>query len=256
MNRSLAYDWCNISKKMQQKETDFSGVCVMMHKHVAILAFESHTYISTLKSRNIITLRTSLILKSGDVSPNSGPAKQPCAVCNKLVASSNRAIQCDNCGKWCHIGPKCGKVKVKDYNSYIEQDNLKWTCPNCRGEMNQGNNKDMFETLKGLIDYEGLKVAHINCRGLKGKIAEITLLLQRCNIDILGITESHLSESVKDEEINMADYAVVRLDRKNKGGGGCLIYYKDNLDIVSKPKFTVRGLESIWIEVISKSQGF
>ena len=50
-------------------------------------------------------------------------------------------------------------------------------------------------------------------------MAEITLLLQRCNIDILGITETHLNESVKDEEINMADYDVVRLDRRNKGGG-------------------------------------
>ena len=110
----------------------------------------------------------------------------------------------------------------------------------------------MFETLKGLIDYEGLKVAHINYRGLVGKMAEITLLLQRCkiDIDIQGITETHLNESVKD----VTDYDVVRLDRKNKGGGGCLIYNKDNLDIVPKPKFPVQSLEAIWIEVISKSQ--
>ena len=58
---------------------------------------------------------------------------------------------------------------------------------------------------------------------------------------------------MKDEEINVAYYDVVRLDRKNKGGDGCLIYYQDNLDIVPKPKFIVQGLEAIWIKVISKS---
>ena len=47
---------------------------------------------------------------------------------------------------------------------------------------------------------------------------------------------------------------MLRLDRKNKGGGGCLIYYRENINVIPKPKFEVADLEAIWIEVIINSQ--
>ena len=129
---------------------------------------------------------------SGDNSTNPGPVKHPCAVCSKAVASNHRAIICDQCRKWFYIGPKCGKVKIKDYNEYIGKVDLKWICPKCRNQENEANEKDMFDTRNGLMNFKGLKVAHINCRGLVSKIAEITLLLEQCKIDILGITEGNL----------------------------------------------------------------
>ena len=89
---------------------DFSGVCVMMQKHVAIL--EATQYIDPQIKTFYNT--ANLTNMSGDVSPNPGPVKHPCAMCDKPVASSHQAIQCDSCRKWCHIMPKCGKVKVKD----------------------------------------------------------------------------------------------------------------------------------------------
>ena len=190
----------------------------------------------------------------GDISTNPGPVKHPCVVCSKAVASNHRAIICDDCGKWCHIGPKCGKVKIKDYNEYIGKDDLKWICPKCRNQENEANEEDMFDTLNGLMNFKGLKVAHINCRGLVSKITEITLLLEQCKMDILGITETHLNKNVKDEEVNITNYHMLRLDRKNKGGGGCLIYHRENINVIPKPKFEVADLEAIWIKVIINSQ--
>ena len=77
-----------------------------------------------------------------------------------------------------------------------------------------------------------MKVAHINCRGLFGKLTEITLVLQETKIDILGITETHFSDKIRDEEIRTDGYNVQRLDRPNQQGGGCLLYYREGLDVI------------------------
>ena len=57
------------------------------------------------------------ILLSGDISLNPRPVRWPCSVCGKAVATNHRAIQCDNCDKWCYIGRKCRNVSLKDYRS-------------------------------------------------------------------------------------------------------------------------------------------
>ena len=63
-----------------------------------------------------------------------------------------------------------------------------------------------------------------------------------------------LNNNVKDEEVNITNYHMLQLDRKNKGGGGCLIYYRENINVIPKPKFEVADLEARWIEVIINSQ--
>ena len=94
------------------------------------------TFMSTLKSRCTTTLQMTLLLISGNVSPNPGPVKDPCSVCTKPVAANHKALLCDKCTKWCHIGPKCGKVKVKDYKKYVEKESFEWICPKC-SELNR-----------------------------------------------------------------------------------------------------------------------
>ena len=48
------------------------------------------------------------------------------------------AIQCDSCDKWCHIGERCGKVKLLDYQKFTKDvtNNLKWYCPLCKTQEN------------------------------------------------------------------------------------------------------------------------
>ena len=58
----------------------------------------------------------------------------------------------------------------------------------------------------------------------------MTLLVQESKLDILVVTESHLDKPISDGTIKIEVYAVQRCDR-GKSGGGCLIYYGENLDI-------------------------
>ena len=53
-----------------------------------------------------------------------------------------------------------------------------------------------------------------------------------------------MSDKIKDEEIRIDGYTVQRLDQQ---GGGWLIYYRDDLDVIPKPKLEVKSVESIWI---------
>ena len=45
-----------------------------------------------------------MLLACGDVSSNPGPISYPCAVCLRGLHSNHRAIQCDSCQFWSHIG--------------------------------------------------------------------------------------------------------------------------------------------------------
>ena len=97
-------------------------------------------------------------------------------------------------------------------------------------------------------------MAHINCCGLFGKLTVITFVLQETKIDILRIMETHLSDKIKYEEIRIDGYNVQRLDHSNRQGGGCLLYYREDSDVISKPKLEVKSVEATWIEAICRSQ--
>ena len=153
-----------------------------------------------------------LILISGDISTNPGP-RCLCKLCKKRV--KDRGIQCDVCSKWLH--PDCIGRDEAEYIRLGESDET-WLCLDCNEK--DDLKKDFYSTLQAEINIRGLKVAHINCRGLLGKLTEITLILQETKIDILGITETHLSNKIKDEEIRIDGFNVQRLDRSNQQGRG------------------------------------
>ena len=57
--------------------------------------------------------------------------------------------------------------------------------------------KDIREQMKG----NGIKLCHINVRGLLRKLTEVTLLARDSKLDILAVTESHLDKSISDDTI-------------------------------------------------------
>ena len=73
------------------------------------------------------------------MSQNPGPVKWPCCMCGKAVAKHHRAVQCDQCDKWCHTGERCENVKPVDYQKLIKDasNSLKWYCPMPRPEGGQ-----------------------------------------------------------------------------------------------------------------------
>ena len=69
-----------------------------------------------------------LLLLSGDIESNPGPATNSCGICHKLVKRNDKAIQCDDCDRWIHA--RCTGI---DKNTYIklQKSDDKWHCSNC-----------------------------------------------------------------------------------------------------------------------------
>ena len=49
--------------------------------------------------------------------------KSPCGICEKPVANSHQAINCDKCGLWIHL--KCNKINNQTY-IYLIRENSHW----------------------------------------------------------------------------------------------------------------------------------
>ena len=96
-------------------------------------------------------------------------------------------------------------------------------------------------------------------KGLKLQIQTLTALDDEIRIflsdnpfDILAINESKIDSSIRDSEIHINNYSIIRLDR-TRFGGGVAIYIKntipyferrdlvpDNLEMICVDKFLVR----------------
>ena len=64
----------------------------------------------------------------------TGPCKQnipfPCGLCDKNVNQNQKAVFCDQCGKWIHI--KCNNISNSDFEILKEEpDNKRWICIKC-----------------------------------------------------------------------------------------------------------------------------
>ena len=103
------------------------------------------------------------------------------------------------------------------------------------------------------------KTAHLNVNGIltKSKLQEVQLLLRSTKIDVLGITESKLTSKISDTELNIDGYNFIRKDRNREdGGGGCLLYYLEDLPISECPIFAPEedNTKTIWVDVKFHSQ--
>lgn len=75
---------------------------------------------------------------------------------------------------------------------------------------------------------ECVKVACINIRSLLPKIRELDLFLNHSVIDVMVVVETWLNDSIRDSDLHISNYNIVRSDRAGRGGGVC-IYFNKNL---------------------------
>ena len=111
----------------------------------------------------------------------------------------------------------------------------------------------LYKELKAKIDYKGLKIAHLNVRGILNKIGEIRLLLLDSKLDVLAITETHLKGDINSSEISVDGYKIARCDRMHKSCGGCMIYYSNNLSCYERADL-LTDIEAVWINITCDSQ--
>ena len=91
-------------------------------------------------------------------------------------------------------------------------------------------------------------IAHLNVCSLRSKIEELRCL-QQCRFEILAVTETHLHKSVPDSEVNTLGMKFIRLDRKGRKGGGCILYYAEHLRAFHRKDLFTSGIEAAWLQI-------
>ena len=80
------------------------------------------------------------------------------------------------------------------------------------------------------------------------------MLLKNCNIDVLSVTETQLNQRIEEKEVEIDGYKLQRSDREHKKVEGCVVYYREDLDVVPRPDLKNNEMEAILVEIICKSQ--
>ena len=126
-----------------------------------------------------------------------------------------------------------------------------------RTRKGQNSSKDKSKTEENkLMRTNILECAYINARSIANKKKELELYLNEENIDIMGISETWLNESITDSEMNINGYTFLRRDRNNmqkKRGGGVAFYVKNELNLIQREDiFETNFPESIWCTIDCK----
>ena len=69
-----------------------------------------------------------------------------------------------------------------------------------------------------------------------------------CHFNILGITETHFNSTDANRDIHIDGLEFLRLDRKERQGGGCALYNADYLNVTHRKDLAKKDLEAIWIQ--------
>ena len=207
---------------------------------------------------------------SGDVSENPGPTlkKPKCQQCFRTIARKHRIITCSSCDSTYHI--KCGGVTPKQHKTITTSDQI-WNCLHCAqltatlsnnaltelqfshttdesfSSLFGGNHQDSIGnlTVELAINADDLynmtnelnvapkdtRVGHLNICSFRNKIDGLRLIQNICRFDNLGICETHLNSTDADRDIHIDALEFLRLDRKERKGGGCVLYYADYLNV-------------------------
>ena len=98
----------------------------------------------------------------------------------------------------------------------------------CRNQIKDDNDEYLQNLVHKLsTNAKHLKIAHLNVRGLRGKVDELQIFFKLCQFDVFGVTETRLTSEITDGEINIEDFTdFIRRHRQGRRGGGCVIYYR------------------------------
>ena len=206
------------------------------------------------------------------IHPNPGPVKNPCALCERAVRRNHKAICFEECRLQFHI--KCVGITVKNY-SLMVSGNKSWTCQPCYAKFMHELpfnsallNSSLMENLNlstvsevseeaadDREDFSFLRkeyrkeciIASYNINSLQSKLLEVKEWLDQQVFDILTIQETKIDRTHPNSQFQVENYKLYRNDRI-KGGGGIIVYVRDNIAAVRKRK-SGDSLECILLDV-------
>ncbi|XP_068738010.1 uncharacterized protein [Montipora capricornis] len=97
----------------------------------------------------------------------------------------------------------------------------------------------------------GFKLANLNVASLVKHIDELRILLTDTPVDVLSINETRLDDSVKDSDVYIPGYEIIRRDRKTNGrfGGGVCFFVRSNISYSLRSDLSIHQLENLCIEI-------
>jgi hypothetical protein len=99
-----------------------------------------------------------------------------------------------------------------------------------------------------------LTFCHINCNHLVPHINELRIMLQNSGVDVIGVGETFLTDSISSEVVEVQGYRFVRNDRSvlarpGTAGGGVGLFLKNGLTHRVVAKSIGLGIEYLFVEV-------
>ena len=103
--------------------------------------------------------------------------------------------------------------------------------------------------LDDLPNVRGFKTAPLNVRSILNKMDDVRFLLRNKHFDIFTVSKTWLNSSIKDSEVSIPGYTLVRHDRTGKRGGGTAMYVRDGIPYKHRMDLTAENIETCWVEV-------
>ncbi len=104
-------------------------------------------------------------------------------------------------------------------------------------------------TVELILSTRGLHLLHLNIRSLLPKITEIRLLSNSNKVGLFCFTETWLDDSIKDAEIEIENYFLIRRDRNRKGGGVC-VYVRSDIGFNQRMDLNNDQIEAVWLNIL------
>ena len=94
------------------------------------------------------------------------------------------------------------------------------------------------------------KAAHLNTRSLPKNIVEFSEIIYKTDFDVIAVSETWLTKNTPKDRYTLENYNIFRQDRKNKRGGGCALFCRNQYQAkIIKTPCDKEIPEMIWLEV-------
>ena len=88
---------------------------------------------------------------------------------------------------------------------------------------------------------------------MKKMFDDLSVFMYENDPDVVFVTESWMSSDTLDSQLCMTGYELYRFDRRYRKGGGCIIYAKNDLNVVQLD-IDILDTESIWCKIVDREE--
>ena len=188
-----------------------------------------------------------------------------CRRCSKTVKQNQRAIICDRCSRWIHLG--CSDVSAKTYNTYKSIQNFPWICNVCRtpeqAPINQPFSYNLcksqelpqsWASLKSELQKDHEIILHFNARSAVNKSDDIQEVCHTLNPALVLLSETWFDHSCPKGTSVPDGYNIIRKDRSERfkqtygksSGGGVAILARKGLNLKIHSSLNTDDNEILW----------